>query len=635
MAAAVAAPPVPASEAGKLAEALLIVLRDVSATEDFSCAPGPLRDDCVRLARKFSLLSHLLEEIRDFTSRGQDGSSPASSSRAVSPVSCLVDLLLALDVAKSFIMRGRSAGLELAGKNIAVQFQYVTWQLEKVLVALPFDYFGISDEVQEEVELVCAQLRRATEKCGTPNLKLFSEIYHILSRTHSKEFKRLSSSMSGRFLIQSSSHGNRDFHDLVLLVSEVNGNFKCDAQNPMDVTATGPSDPCKVLKSDTIAVPEDFRCPISLELMRDPVIVSTGQTYERSSIQKWIDCGNGTCPKTQQKLQNLTLTPNYALRSLIMQWCEDHKVEQLCRTMSGGLRKSFGVFHEDGGNRFTIDALVHKLSSRCNEERNSAAAEIRSLAKRNAENRILIAKAGAIPTLVDLLSEGDLKIQEHAVTSILNLSIHDDNKVLIVLAGAIDGMIQVLRSGSMEARENAAATIFSLSLVDENKITIGSTPGAIEALVKLLDSGSSRGKKDAATALFNLCIYRGNKTHAIRAGVLIPLLKLLKDSSRDCMVDEALTILSVLVSHQEGKAAIVRANTIPILIDLLRIGQPRSKENAAAILLAICKKDAKNLAYIGRLGAIIPLTELANSGTDRAKRKSSSLLEHLRKLHDL
>ncbi|CAJ2645268.1 unnamed protein product [Trifolium pratense] len=28
-------------------------------------------------------------------------------------------------------------------------------------------------------------------------------------------------------------------------------------------------------------IPDDFRCPISLELMKDPVIVSTGQTYER------------------------------------------------------------------------------------------------------------------------------------------------------------------------------------------------------------------------------------------------------------------------------------------------------------------------------------------------------------------
>lgn len=30
-------------------------------------------------------------------------------------------------------------------------------------------------------------------------------------------------------------------------------------------------------KSDNLTIPEDFLCPISLELMKDPVIVSTGQ----------------------------------------------------------------------------------------------------------------------------------------------------------------------------------------------------------------------------------------------------------------------------------------------------------------------------------------------------------------------
>ena len=33
----------------------------------------------------------------------------------------------------------------------------------------------------------------------------------------------------------------------------------------------------KVKQGDDVTIPEDFRCPISLELMRDPVIVSTGQ----------------------------------------------------------------------------------------------------------------------------------------------------------------------------------------------------------------------------------------------------------------------------------------------------------------------------------------------------------------------
>jgi hypothetical protein len=52
------------------------------------------------------------------------------------------------------------------------------------------------------------------------------------------------------------------------------------------------------------------------------------QTYERSYMQRWIDTGNSTCPKTQQKLEHLTLTSNYVLRSLITQWCAEHKVEQ-------------------------------------------------------------------------------------------------------------------------------------------------------------------------------------------------------------------------------------------------------------------------------------------------------------------
>ncbi|KAJ0987210.1 hypothetical protein J5N97_005566 [Dioscorea zingiberensis] len=646
----------PSPEAATLAEALIALVRDVSAMGDFGGALGAIRSDCVRLARKVSLLSHLLEEIRESVARCVSGPVAASSSsRAASPVSCLADLLLALEASKCFLQLGCVAGSDIAGKNIAVQFQYVTWQLEKVLGNLPFDYFGISEEVQEEVALVRAQLRRSTEKFGAPNIKIFSEIYGILSRTHGKEYKRLSLSLSGYFRVDGSSHDYHDFQDIVVLVAQVNGKSKCDAEQirfnvAESLKTVRASDPCNIIgidtlfsaevrkneetSSDSIAIPEDFRCPITLELMRDPVIVSTGQTYERSSILRWIDCGNRTCPKTQQKLQNITLTPNYVLRSLIIQWCEAHNVEQPCRT-SGKLKKCNGSFREVSGDQTRIDALVHKLSSSSKEEKKSAVAEIRSLAKMNSGNRILIAEAGAIPTLIDLLSDNDMKIQEHAVTSILNLSIYDNNKEIIMLAGAIDPIIRVLGVGSMEARENAAAAIFSLSVIDENKITIGSTPGAIEALVELLNSGSSRGKKDAATALFNLCIYQGNKPRAVRAGVLTPLLKMLTNYSSNCMVDEALTILSVLVSHQDGRLAIAKANIIPLLIDLLRTGQPRNKENAAAILLALCKKDGDNLASVGRLGAFIPLSELAKNGTDRAKRKATSLLEHLKKLHTL
>ncbi|XP_039170557.1 uncharacterized protein LOC120294502 [Eucalyptus grandis] len=48
-----------------------------------------------------------------------------------------------------------------------------------------------------------------------------------------------------------------------------------------------------------VQIPHHFRCPISLELMRDLVMVSTGQNYDRSSIEPWIATGNTTCPVTR------------------------------------------------------------------------------------------------------------------------------------------------------------------------------------------------------------------------------------------------------------------------------------------------------------------------------------------------
>ncbi|GAV62536.1 Arm domain-containing protein, partial [Cephalotus follicularis] len=157
--------------------------------------------------------------------------------------------------------------------------------------------------------------------------------------------------------------------------------------------------------------------------------------------------------------------------------------------------------------------------------------------------------------LVELLSSPDVRdqTQEHAVTTLLNLSINHSNKGTIVNAGAIPDILDVLKHGSMEARENAAATLFSLSVVDENKVATGTGGGPIPALIKLLCEGTPRVKKDAATVIFNLSIYQGNKARAVRAGIVEPPMRSLKDAGGG-MVDEALAILAILASYQQGKA---------------------------------------------------------------------------------
>lgn len=612
----------------------------ISVAGDKNKNDSVFRKDCMDLVRRISLLTHFLEEINGQLGKLDALGSSSSSSKEMNWWSDLVAALQSahnlLSLAGSFQSTNNSDG---TAKNIVTLFHGVTWKLEKSLANVPYDQFDISEEVQEQVALVRAQLRRATERYGSMNSR---EVSFPFSQQIDKDVDQaqMGNRLTGSCHVENSGSVNHKVAgNIETSVSGSNGSTGRTADpvasesNAVDLAKKGslPNKSTEDLKKpDTLKIPHDFLCPISLELMRDPVIVATGQTYERSYIQRWIDTDNSTCPKTQQKLEHLTLTPNYVLRSLITQWCTEHKVEQSTGLAKRRIKKSDGSFRHFSGDIAAIQATVRRLSSRSIEERRAAVSEIRSLSKRSTDNRILVAGAGAIPVLVNLLTSEDTSIQENAVTSILNLSIYENNKGLIMLAGAVPSIVQVLRAGSVEARENAAATLFSLSLADENKIIIGAS-GAIPALVELLENGSTRGKKDAATALFNLCIYEGNKGRVVRAGIITALLKMLTDS-RNRMIDEALTILSVLASNQEAKVAIVKASTIPVLIDLLRTGMPRNKENAAAILLSLCKRDPENLACVSRLGAVIPLTELAKGGTERAKRKATSMLEHLRRL---
>lgn len=58
----------------------------------------------------------------------------------------------------------------------------------------------------------------------------------------------------------------------------------------------------------------------------DPVILATGHTYDRQSIERWLAQGHKTCPVTGMRLRHMELTPNFALRSAIMDWAKDNGV---------------------------------------------------------------------------------------------------------------------------------------------------------------------------------------------------------------------------------------------------------------------------------------------------------------------
>lgn len=57
--------------------------------------------------------------------------------------------------------------------------------------------------------------------------------------------------------------------------------------------------------------------------MEDPVmLVETGQTYDRLSIEDWFARGYNTCPLTGQTMSNKMLVPNFAVKRMIGDWVD-------------------------------------------------------------------------------------------------------------------------------------------------------------------------------------------------------------------------------------------------------------------------------------------------------------------------
>jgi E3 ubiquitin-protein ligase RGLG len=67
-----------------------------------------------------------------------------------------------------------------------------------------------------------------------------------------------------------------------------------------------------------------FICPITQDIMSDPVIASDGFTYDRPAIVQWLT-NKRTSPMTGAALASNQLIPNHALRSSIREFVDNHK----------------------------------------------------------------------------------------------------------------------------------------------------------------------------------------------------------------------------------------------------------------------------------------------------------------------
>lgn len=76
----------------------------------------------------------------------------------------------------------------------------------------------------------------------------------------------------------------------------------------------------RIHSNENIEIPHEFLCPITHEIMREPVTCSDGFTYEKQAIVEWFMSGKCTSPMTNETLASTSYTLNCDLRNQIHQF---------------------------------------------------------------------------------------------------------------------------------------------------------------------------------------------------------------------------------------------------------------------------------------------------------------------------
>ncbi|KAK1272151.1 U-box domain-containing protein 45 [Acorus gramineus] len=419
-------------------------------------------------------------------------------------------------------------------------------------------------------------------------------------------------------------------------------------------------------------------CPISLQLMYDPVIISSGQTYERACIEKWFDDGHSTCPKTQQQLSHLCLTPNYCVKGLIASWCEQNGVpppdgppESLdlnywrmalseremadsrsaksvdCCKLKGVIvapLEELGVDERpNSDNGSCLDCEVDEIESyqrllavlcegRSLRRQKRVVEQIRFVLKEDEEARIFMGANGFVEALIRFLRlaihEGDQKAQEVGAMALFNLAVNNNrNKGMLLSAGILPLLEDMILSP--ESYEPATALYLNLSCFDEAKPLIGSSR-AVPFLVQLLRSpapSNHQCKLDALHALYNLSTHPPNALPLLSSGILDGLHSLLLGGGPDEPVEKAIAVLINLASSKTGRREIT---SVPGLIGglamVLETGQPVEQEQAVLCLLMLCNADERCSQMVLQEGVIPALVSVSVNGTPRGMEKAQKLL---------
>ncbi|CAH8271493.1 unnamed protein product [Arabidopsis lyrata] len=386
-----------------------------------------------------------------------------------------------------------------------------------------------------------------------------------------------------------------------------------------------------------VEVPKEFICKLSKRIMIEPVLIASGQTFEKRYILEWLK-HERTCPRTKQVLYHRFWIPNHLINEVIMQWCRIHNFDR----PKPSDEEVIDLFTGD------IESFLQRITSPSSvEDQTEAAKELARQVKRYATVRdFFVAKIpDSITRLLTVLGDevdSNPELQENIITSLFNMSTFEKNKTLLAEnPHVIPLLTKSLRKGTDQTKKVSAATVFSLSHTDSNKNIIGNSE-ALKALIDLVEEGDSLATSEAFSALANLCLVKEIREKAVSAGLIRAATTKIKAGSN---VDVLLSFLASISTHNRTIEEMDNLGFIYDLFSILRNSNSFvNEENALTIVVYICKgyRGLRDVVQEEATGNVVleeenkhgTFTKLAKQEAGCTVRKAQAILQCIKTFAD-
>ncbi|XP_013605017.1 PREDICTED: U-box domain-containing protein 4 [Brassica oleracea var. oleracea] len=418
----------------------------------------------------------------------------------------------------------------------------------------------------------------------------------------------------------------------------------------------------KQTQTSTVAILADFFCPLSLEVMTDPVIVSSGQTYEKAFIKRWIDLGLKVCPKTRQTLTHTTLIPNYTVKALIANWCETNDVKLPDPNKSTSLNELSPLL---SCTESAPSVSTHRVSNKSNDWDASTGETVKPPSSSNLHPSPSPSRsASALDTS---------SLHDYEVRSNDSREMKTDAPGRSSVSSTTRGSVENGQTSENHHHLRSPSAASSVSNEDSPRADANenseesphATPYSSDASGEIRSGPLAAATTSAAPPRRDLSDFspkfmdrrsRGQfwRRPSERLGSRIvsapssetrrdlievenqvkKLVEELKSSSLDVQRQATAEIRLLAKHNMDNRIVIGNSGAIVLLVELLHSTDSATQENAVTALLNLSIND-NNKSLIAQAGAIEPLIHVLQNGSSEAKENAAATLFSLSVIEEL